>query len=70
MGNTIDVVTIIRPVKTVDEAISEILAFPFYKNIIVDLVAEDCVSFARKANAAKLLSGYYHYHFTTMVSVI
>lgn len=60
----------IRPVRNIEEAIVDIKAFPAFKNIIVDLLAEDCIEFTRKVYKAKLMSAYYHYHFTTMVSVV
>lgn len=40
-----------------------------YKNIIVDLPVDDCRSFLLNVNSSGLLSGYYHFHFTSLVCV-
>ncbi|XP_067947637.1 glutamate receptor ionotropic, kainate 2-like [Watersipora subatra] len=56
----------VRTIKNNEEAVAAIKTYTLYKNVIVDLLADDCVSFTRAASDAGLLSGYYHYHFTTM----
>lgn len=58
---------IIRGVTSTSEAISTLKDFTTYKNVIVDLPLEMTVDFSRKARQADLMSGYYHFHFTTMV---
>ena len=67
LGKSKDYDVMIRPIRNNDEAIQQISSAPSYKNVIVDLVAEECVDFTRKAFDARLMSGYYNYHFTTMV---
>ena len=59
---------IVRGVSSTAQAVATLKNFTTYKNVIVDLPLEQTVDFARRARQADLMSGYYHFHFTTMVS--
>ena len=49
-------------------AVRTIKSMPGYKNVIVDIPLDSVSTFMRVASEHDLLSAYFHFHFTTMVS--
>lgn len=58
---------ILRGVEDNVEAVAALKRNGSFKNVIVDLPLDMSVGFTREAHKADLFSGYYHFHFTSMV---
>lgn len=58
---------IVRLLESYDTAIRDMIEYSDYKNVIVDIPLADCKAFLVNVNSSGLLSGYYHFHFTSLV---
>lgn len=57
----------VRGLRRPQDAATILKSKPHFKNVIVDIGADECLSFMTTVYNAGLMSGYYHYHFTSLV---
>ncbi|KAF6023675.1 GRIK1 [Bugula neritina] len=57
---------IVKGVRGSKEAVEWLNMYSRYKNVLVDLPLTDIVDFVQQAHGMGFLSGYYHFHFTSL----